>query len=167
MSRRPSHSVRGGRGRFAARICALLTAIMLGASPALADVPMALSSAVRIESPTVVAACRDAATTVGFVVVNDSSSRLHLAGLSSNVARQARLKGRVGPGERADLGSISVPADSRVDLLTSHLRYEISPLVRDIRAGEVIEVQLDFVTFKVVVPVHVHEAPKGTAPCAG
>ncbi|MBN9529835.1 MAG: copper chaperone PCu(A)C [Alphaproteobacteria bacterium] len=139
---------------------------LIGAFPALADIPVGLTSAIRIESPTVIATCKGAAASLGFIVANDSSTRLHLAGLSSNVAPNARLKARIGASDTADLGSINIPPESRLDLLTSHLRYEIAPLTREIRPGEIIEVQLDFVSFKAVVPVHVHEPPKGTRPCA-
>ena len=81
---------------------------------------------------------------------------MHLLGISTAVAEHAELIADVGNGKLVKLDSISIPADSTLDLTTSHLRYEIYPLRRDLRVGDEFQIDLDFVSWTTAARVHVH-----------
>ncbi|MEQ9642754.1 MAG: copper chaperone PCu(A)C, partial [Alphaproteobacteria bacterium] len=93
---------------------------------------------------------------VRFRVVNEGSVNMHLLGISTEVAEHAVLIADVGDGKLVQLESINIPADSTLDLTTSHLRYEIYPLNRTLRADDEFAINLDFVTWKTQAQVHVH-----------
>lgn len=121
-----------------------------------ADEALEVSNDVRIEAATATPARRGGSTKIHFVLINDSSSRLHLSKLTSPIARKISLLARTSPTQTAEIGSIGVSSGERLDLTTSHLWYEALPVSRDLKLGETIDVTLNFVTWELTVPVHVH-----------
>jgi copper(I)-binding protein len=99
-----------------------------------------------------------------FRVVNDGASRLHLTGVRSDVAGQADLVARTGEATETLLASFPIPAGEELDLTTSHLRYELHPLRRDLVEDETFVALLDFGRWSVEVPVHVHEPKRDNVP---
>jgi len=98
-------------------------------------------------------------TIVRFKIVNDGPTGIHLIGITTPLARHARLRARVGTAEVVDIGSIGVEPEATLDLTTSHLWYELYPLERELVAGESFPVRFDFATGRLTVPVHVHPEP--------
>lgn len=142
--------------RSAAFFAVLCTVTLLVPNVSMADATVEIGSTVRIDSGTATPARLGQATTIRFVVFNDSATRLHLAGLSTPAAESVYLIARTGPNETKEIGSIGVPADEVLDLTTSHLWYEAYPVNRPLLPGDTIEVTLDFVSWKITVPIHVH-----------
>lgn len=142
------------------RICFFQSILMIislvWAGSSNADEPLEMTKDVRIEAATATPARSGGSTKIRFVVINDSPNRLHLAKLTSPIAREIRLLARTGPMQTAKIESIGISSGERLDLTTSHLWYEAFPVARELKVGETINVTLKFVTWELTVPVHVH-----------
>ncbi len=134
----------------------LFAAFLMWAGPSSADEPLEMTNDVMIETATATPARRGGSTKIRFVLINDSSSRLHLAKLTSPVAREVSLLARTSPTQTAKIESIGISSGERLDLTTSHLWYEAFPVSRELKLGETIDVTFNFVTWELTVPVHVH-----------
>lgn len=135
---------------------ALFAAFLMWVGSSSADEPLEMTNDVRIEAATATPARRGGSTKIRFVLINDSASRLHLARLTSPIAQEVSLLARTSPTQTAKIESIGISSGERLDLTTSHLWYEAFPLGRDLKLGETIDVTLNFVTWELTVPVHVH-----------
>lgn len=121
-----------------------------------ADEIVDLTNTVRVEAATATPAPAGGHTIVRFKIVNDGPTGIHLIGITTPLARQARLRARVGTAEVVDIGSIGVGPEATLDLTTSHLWYELYPLDRELVEGESFPVRFDFGIGQLSVPVHVH-----------
>src|SRR3546814_14595912 len=102
-------------------------------SPAVrADTPFEMGNNIHIESAIATPAQPGDTSRVRFRVINDSTAPFHLIGLSTPVAREARLFARIGPTATTVPDSIAVPAGEALDLHTLHLRYTIRPVTTDL-----------------------------------
>jgi copper(I)-binding protein len=156
---------RPGRGapRWAAPLLAL--PLLWGTHEAVADTVVELGGvSVRVEAATASPAAEGGRSRLRFRVVNDGASRLHLTGVRSDVAGQADLVARTGEATETLLASFPIPAGEELDLTTSHLRYELHPLRRDLVEDETFVALLDFGRWSVEVPVHVHEPKRDNVP---
>jgi copper(I)-binding protein len=145
--------MRTRRQRAAWIFAVLVTAL---AKPAAADVPAELAGDVRIEAAMATPGPEGGRSEVRFRIVNNSRVTLHLLGISTPLANTARLVARIGVEETATLQSIGVGSEEILDLTTSHLHYEISPLQRSLQTGETFPVTFNFVGWSDTIPAHVH-----------
>jgi len=123
-----------------------------------ADSPFEVGNNIRVEAATATPARQGGVSRIRFRVVNDSGSSLHVLGIETPVASDAKLVARIGDAVTTVLESIGVPAGESVDLTTSHLWFEVEPMVRDLVAGETFEMTIMFVGARLATSVHVHEA---------
>lgn len=139
----------------------LLIALQLVTSlPAVrADTPFEMGNNIHIESAIATPAQPGDASRVSFRIINDSTADFHLIGISTPVACEAKLLARIGPTATTVLDSIGIPEGEALDLTTSHLWYEIRPVLRDLHVGATFEMTLNFAGGQLTVPVHVHENP--------
>ena len=133
-----------------------ILAVTLCLDPAAADTPVDLSGGIRIEAATATPAIIGGTSRIRFRIVNDSATTIHLLGISTAIAVNAELVAAIGSKRSAILESIVVPALETLDLSTSHLRFEISPLNRGLATGDEFPVNFVFVNGEVTVVVHVH-----------
>lgn len=160
-------TARGGQGSGGPRRTgrrALLAAPLLAvpllwrARPAAADTVVDLGGGrIRVEAAAATPAARGGRSRLGFRIVNEGPARLHLLGVRSDVAEQADLVARTGTATETLLASFPIAPGEDLDLTTSHLRFELHPLRRDLVADETFVAVLDFGRWDVEVPVHVHE----------
>lgn len=150
------HMERTGAPRWR-RLCAIaaMLMLMLTASPAFADSEAELGDDLRIEEVSATAAGRGGISRLSFKLVNDGSAGLQLARITAAVADDARLMVSVGPGKSHNIGSIGIAEGTTLDMQSSHIWYEISPLRRALVPGESFDAVFDFVNFRVTVRVHV------------
>lgn len=117
---------------------------------------------VTVEAATASPGRKGGSSRIRFRLVNEGSEALHVIGIETDLGERAQLVGRIGTVRTSVLDSIGAPAGETLDLTTSHLWFEIDPLARDLREGEVFDVRLNFVKGSISVPVHVHESgPEG------
>lgn len=146
-------------------VTVLIAAIVqLVGSSTWADTPVDVNTDIAVEAATATAARRGEASRVRFCIVNDSTSSVHITGIDTTVAANASLIAGAGYGKNLVLDSIGAPAGEMLDLTTSHIWFETSPVFRDLVPGEVIEVRLNFVGGALTVPVHVHATTARTEP---
>lgn len=138
--------------------------LAIAASPARADAVVDLDTDVTVEAATATPGRRGESSRVRFRLVNGGTASLHVVGLSTAIAESASLVARIGAVGTTVLGSVGAPAGETLDLTTSHLWFEISPLARDLTSGESFDVSLNLVGGSIVVPVHVHDAEFGGSP---
>lgn len=79
-----------------------------------------------------------------------------LLGASAQIAENSRLVARIGAQDTTELQSISVPAGEVLDLTTSHLWYQLSPLRNALELGDEFALELNLVYTTVKITVHVH-----------
>lgn len=91
-------------------------------------------------------------------IINEGHDHVHLLGVETPVAKEARIIGRIGNDETRTIDSIGVGGDSNLDMTTSHLWVELGPLTREVQAGESVPIELVFVRGRVRVNAHVHNA---------
>jgi copper(I)-binding protein len=143
----------------------LLTAVLLLAAtvgwrprPGAADTILELGgSRVRVEVATATPAPKGGRSRLQFRIVNEGRDPLHLISVRSDVAERADLVARTGASTETLLTSFPIPPGAELDLTTSHLRFELYPLRRDLVTDETFTAILDFVRWTIEVPVHVHE----------
>ena len=92
-----------------------------------------------------------------FRIRNDSRERLVLLSVKSAYFSSARILARVGASEWEEVGSIAIPADSTLDLRSSHLRIVIERLDSELPADASVPVQFQFRRGSVTVAAHVME----------
>ena len=129
-----------------------------GLSAVQADIPLELGNDIRVEAAIATPTKKGEFSRLRFRIVNGSTAAIHVTGIDTPVAQGAKLVARIGESETTSLDSIGVPAGEILDLTTSHLWYEIGPVMRDLRVGETFEMTLSFVGWQLAVPVHVHRA---------
>ena len=118
--------------------------------------PLSLGDQVQVENAYATSGPAASSTEVRFRLVNDSGTTVVLLGVSSRIAKNSRLVARIGALDTTELQSISVPAGEVLDLTTSHLWYELSPLRNKLEAGDVFELELNLVNARVMTNIHVH-----------
>jgi len=91
-------------------------------------------------------------------IVNESPEHAHLLSVETPIAKGARIVGRISDHKTTTLESISVRADSELDLTTNHAWIEIGPLTREVRAGDSIPLTLVFARTHIPTEAHVHDA---------
>lgn len=137
----------------------LLLATMVGfhdIPDADADVTLEYGADVVVEDAYATAGAVGGRSYVRFRIINHGRQNLHLLGLSTDVAGGSKLLADVGTDKPAVLESINIPAESTLDLTTSHLKYEIYPLQVDLHPGATFVIILDFVRKRIPADVHVH-----------
>lgn len=131
--------------------------LLAGLESVYADAPpLSLGNRIQVENAYATSGPAGSSTEVRFRLVNDSGTTVVLLGVSSLIAQNSRLVARIGTLDVTELESISVPAGEVLDLTTSHLWYELSPLRNKLEAGGVFELELNLVSSRVVTDVHVH-----------
>ena len=143
--------------RVGGMILTAVTAYLGGASYATADVRQEYGASVVVENVYATAGHVGDSAFLRFRIVNDSRDDLHLVGLTTDVAPSARLLADVGKDQPAVLESIGIPAESTLDLTTSHLRYELHPLRVDLVPGSTFPIVLRFVNGRIQTEAHVHD----------
>lgn len=143
----------------------MMAALVLAASslvvpPASADIPIDITTGLRIEQPTASPASLGGTAILSFRIVNESQVGLHLIGVSTPIAKKVTLLASTGGGEKTKLGSIAIPATETLDLTTTHLRYELSLLTRKLVIGDDFPVRFEFSNGSLTVRVHVHDVQK-------
>jgi len=118
--------------------------------------PLSLGNQIQVENAYVTSGPAASSTEVRFRLVNESGTTVVLLGVSSRIAQKSRLVARIGAQATTELQSISVPAGEVLDLTTSHLWYELSPLRNELEAGDVFELELNLVNSRIMTDVHVH-----------
>lgn len=93
-----------------------------------------------------------------FRITNDSDDHAYLLGVSSPVAPNARIVARISHHNTTVIDSASVRADSDLDLTTNHMWVELGPLLRTLRSGETIPIELIFARTRIRINAHVHGA---------
>ena len=131
--------------------------LMLFSAPAVADEQAELMEAIDIDRATASPALAGTCTEVHFEITNRSDQSVHLLGLESAFASSVRLVARVDTDRTVTMESTTIPAEETLDLTTSHLSFELCGLKKPLRLGDVLEVTLDFVTWKQAVSIHVHD----------
>ena len=91
-------------------------------------------------------------------IINESHDHALLVGIETPVAKSARIVGRTSDHKTTAFDSISVRADSELDLTTDHMWIELGPLARPVKAGESIPLELVFLRNRVRAEAHVHSA---------
>lgn len=118
--------------------------------------PLSLGNQIQVENAYATSGPAASSTEVRFRLVNESGTTVVLLGVSSRIAQKSRLVARIGAQATTELQSISVPAGEVLDLTTSHLWYELSPLRNELEAGDVFELELNLVNSRIMTDVHVH-----------
>ncbi|CAN0411058.1 unnamed protein product [Ectocarpus sp. 13 AM-2016] len=129
-----------------------------GETPAIADQPPDYLGEIIVENVWVTPALAGGRSILRFRITNDSRDHIHLLDVQTPVAKAARIVGRTGGSSTTSLESISVLADSDLDLTTGHIWIELGPLTRAVTPGESIPLELIFVHSRVHVEAHVHSA---------
>lgn len=138
-------------------VLSLLVLMLIFVLPgARADTPYEAGLNIRIEAATATAARRGETSRIRFRIVNDSPTTFHVIGIEIPMARAANLIARIGPDEYTTLESLGVSSGETLDLTTSHLWYDTSPVTRDLLAGQWFEMTLMLAEGRLTVPLHVH-----------
>lgn len=91
-------------------------------------------------------------------IINDGTDHEHLLRVETSIAEDSRIVGRISDHRTTTFDSFSIRADSELDLTDSEMWIELGPLVRDVRPGESIPVNLVFVKGRIHAEAHVHSA---------
>ncbi len=138
-------------------VAAVSLNLLAGLESVYADAPpLSLGDQVQVETAYATSGPAGSSTEVRFRLVNESGTTVVLLGVSSRIAENSRLIARIGASDTTELQSISVPAGEVLDLTTSHLWYELSPLRNKLETGDVFDLELDLVNARVMTDVHVH-----------
>ena len=92
-----------------------------------------------------------------FRIRNDSRDGLILLSVKSIYFPSASILARVGAREWVEIGSIAIPAESTLDLGSSHLRIVIERLKLELPANATVPVEFEFNRGSVTVNAHVTE----------
>lgn len=111
-----------------------------------------------VENVWVTPARKGERSTLHLRLTNDGYDHAHLLGVETPVASDTRIVGRIGDHKTATFDSVSVRADSDLDLTSDHMWIELGPLAREVKAGESIPLELVFVRSRMRVDAHVHSA---------
>jgi len=91
-------------------------------------------------------------------IVNEGRDPVHLLGVESPVALDSRIVGRIGDQETANFESVSVRADNDLDLTRDYMWIELGPLMREVKPGESIPLELVFLRSRIQLKVLVRAA---------
>jgi len=91
-----------------------------------------------------------------FRIINESEDPVHLLGVTTPIALDTRIIGRIGDHETATFESVSVRADTDLDLTSDHMWIELGPLTREVKSGETIPLELVFLRTRIRTEAHVH-----------
>ncbi len=115
----------------------------------------ALSSSVSVEDVHLLLSGSGEGRYLQFKIRNDSGERLILLSVKSEYFQSASIRARVSAGEWVEAGSITILADTTLDLGSSHLRVVIERLESKLPANATIPVELVFNRGSVTVDAHV------------
>jgi len=121
-----------------------------------ADEVFPLGGALQIEEATATPALTGACTTIRLRIVNSGYQAASLLSIESPAAPTSRMLGRIGDRHTVDLKSAHIPADDVLDLITSHLRFEMCGLNAPLKAGETFPASLVFSIGALPIEIHVH-----------
>lgn len=91
-------------------------------------------------------------------IINEGHDHAHLLGVETPLTSQTQIVGRMSDHKTVTFDSISVRADSDLDLTTDHMWIELGPLTHAVEAGSSITLDLVFLRGRVRVEAHVHGA---------
>ncbi len=126
------------------RYLGLLLLLAVAAQSAATDGTAILGASVSVEAVHLSAARAGESSHLQFRIRNDSRERLVLLRVESAVSSAGRIEARVGASEWADIGSIAIPADSTLDVGSTHLRIVIERVESELRADASVPVRLQF-----------------------
>lgn len=118
-----------------------------------------------ISHPTAYEARAGSRTKLSMGFFNDGSATVHIVGLTTPVAREARFRLSAGPSFDTELEAISVPAEDALELGATTLWVVLIGLNRTLRAGESFPVTLHFAN-GAQATLQVKVAPSASAPFA-
>lgn len=130
----------------------LLLAVARGAA---ADGSALLGSSVSIDDVHLEAARAGEDSQLQFSLRNDMREALVLLAVKSDVSPSSRFMARVGAGEWVEVGSITIPTESVLNLGSSHLRIVFEDIESDLPANTSVPVQLQFTRGSLTVMAHV------------
>lgn len=147
------------QGRRIAIWITLAFAAVLGAErPASADQPPDYHGQMIVENAWVTPARAGGRSILRLRIINESQDHAHLLRVETPFTSQTQIVGRISDHKTATFESISVRADSDLDLTTDHMWIELGPLTRGVKAGDSIPIDLVFLRGRVRVKAHVHGA---------
>ena len=143
------------------RTCRLLKRFLLVASLALASTAarssdrFEIGDSLMVEALSATPAGAGEISTIRLRLTNLGASRLQLQGIEIAAAKSVQLKANVGERAYAVLESIDVPAGDTLDLTTSHMFFQTSPLLSALGDDDVVDVTLIFNRGRTSVTAHV------------
>ncbi len=145
------------RRRFISMILALSAAFGAGRF-AKADQPPDHHGQVIVENVWATPAREGEQSILHLRIINEGRDHAHLLGVETPVAKDARIVGRISDHKTTAFESMSVRADSDLDLTSDHMWIELGRLTRAVKPGESIPLELVFVRGRVRAEAHVHTA---------
>jgi len=139
------------------RYISLFLLLMVATQGAATDGTAILSSSILIEDVHLTSARTGEDSHLQFRIRNDSRERLVLLSVKSAYFTSTRIFARVSVSESVELESITIPADSTLDLGSSHLRIVIEHLESELPANATVPVQFQFSRGSLAVTAHVTE----------
>ncbi len=140
------HSLRGA-------VAALLLAMTIHATAG--DGTALLTSSATIDDVHLTSALVGKDSELRFKLRNESGTPLVLLAAGSPLARSSRLLARVSTSEWVEIDSITIPADSTLDLGSSHLRIVLEDVKETLRIDATVPISLRFVRGALNVDAHV------------
>ena len=132
----------------------LLTAAAQGAAD---DGTTFLSSSISVEDIHLSTARVGEVAHLQLRIRNDSTEQFTLMSAESTRFSSARFMARVGEGQWVEVGSVTIPADSTLDLGSSHLRVVIERLESNLVVNATVPILLNFVRGSLAVTAQVME----------
>lgn len=137
------------------RYLGLIVMLMVAARGAATDGAAILNSSISVEDIHLSAARTGESSNLRLRILNDSLGPLVLLRVDSTASQSARIMARVGTSEWTEVGSITIPSDSTLDLGSSHIRIVFENLESELSPNATVPVVLRFNRGSLNVVAHV------------
>lgn len=123
-------------------ISLLVTVFLALQAPAFADNTDAYFQPAEIHDAVVTISNQDTSGDLRFRIVNSSSGKLTILGVSNVDNVQSKIMGRIDANNYTELGSITLLREENLDLTTTHIFIRLSNFREPLKVGEIIELKL-------------------------
>lgn len=89
-------------------------------------------------------------------IINDGAEPLIFLGVQSEFITRSKILAHTSRGKFRPLGSVRIPVEEELDLNTNHMVVELSGLKVPFTAGQVVTLNLSFVSGVIPIEVHIH-----------
>ncbi len=138
-------------------ILLLLILFLVHQAPAFADNTDAYFQPAEIHDAVLTISDQDTSGDLRFRIVNSSSEKLTIIGVSNSDNVQSKIMGRIGNKNYVELGSITLLREESIDLTTTHIFVRLSDFKELLTVGEIVDLKLVLSNGELPFSAHVNQ----------